>query len=152
MSYKKHVVVLTSQERQALRERVRGGRHSAETLTRARVLLKADAAGPGWTDARIAQCLDVSVRMVEDVRKRFIRLGWEATVHRRGPGERPERRRLDGTGEARLVSLACSKPPEGHPRWTLDLLADRMVKLNYVPTVSRDTVWRVLKKTSLSLG
>ena len=152
MPRKKHVVVLTKQEQSALREMVRSGAWNAQTLTRARVLLKADAAGPGWTDARIAQALDVSVRMIEEVRKRFTVLGWQATVHRQSAKERPGRRRLDGVGEARLASLACSKPPEGQERWTLDLLADRMIKLNYVPAVSRDTVWRVLKKTNLSLG
>jgi transposase len=108
--------------------------------------------GEGWSDARIAEALEVGTATVERVRKRFVTQGLEAAAERRPQPPRPQQRRLDGSGEAHLVALACSKPPEGHDRWTLDLLADRMVKLRYVSTVSRDTVRRVLKKTSLSLG
>jgi len=95
--------------------------------------------------------LDVGLATVERVRARFVRERG-AVLERRPQPERPEKRVLDGQGEAQLVMLACLKPPEGHGRWTLDLLADRMVKLQYVPGISRDTVGRTLKKTKSSPG
>jgi len=152
MRKKVHVVRLTAKDRRWLQDLVRRGRESVRKVLRARILLKADVKGEGWSDQRIAEALDVSRPTVERVRKRFATEGLLAAVERRPLPARPHRRRLDGAGEARLVALACSKAPEGHDHWTLDLLADRMVRLNYVPAVSRDTVRRVLKKTSLSRG
>ena len=141
---RKHVVALTDEQRLALDRLVNRGRESARKITRARVLLKADE---GEADEEIAAALDVSVATVERVRKRFASAGLDAAVERRPQPARPAKRVLDGDAEARLITLACSKPPEGHGHWTLDLLADRMVRLDVVPAVSRDTVRRCLKKT-----
>ncbi len=148
---KKHVVRLTAGERAALCLVVRSGQAPARKVLRAKILLKADVGGGACTDPEIAEALDVGRATVERVRARFVRERG-AALERRPQPERPEQRVLDGQGEAQLVMLACSKPPEGHGRWTLDLLADRMVKLQYVPQISRDTVGRTLKKTTSSPG
>ena len=145
---KKYVVKLRTKDRRWLEGLVRRGRESASMIARARILLKADVKRAGWSDARIAEALEVGTATVERVRKRCVTEGVRAAVARRPSPPRPDKRRLDGAGEAKLIALACSKAPEGHDRWTLDLLTDRMVKLNYVATVSRSTVRRVLKKTN----
>jgi putative transposase len=141
---RKHVVALTDEQRESLARLVNSGRESARKITRARVLLKA---ADGEADEAIAGALGVGRATVERARRRFATAGLAAAVDRRPQPARPGRRVLDGAAEARLVTLACSTPPEGHGRWTLDLLADRMVQLNVVPAVSRDTVGRALKKT-----
>ena len=115
-------------------------------MLRAKILLKADRHGENATDQEIAEALGVGVATVERVRARFVREG-PAALERRPQPPRPEKRRLDGKGEAQLVMLACSQPPEGRDHWTMDLLADRMVKLRYVGQLSGDTVRRTLKKT-----
>ena len=150
---KKYLVTLTNEERRSLRALISSGKGAARKLVHARILLKADSSrrGPGWGDAEIAEGLEVGTATVERVRKRFVEEGLEAALVRRKP-QRDYRRRLDGDGEAHLIALACSETPEGRARWTLRLLADRMVALEYVETLSKDTVRRVLKKTSLSLG
>jgi uncharacterized protein YjhX (UPF0386 family) len=145
---KRHIVRLSASERRKLEQLVNGGRASARKLTRARILLKADADRDGWTDARIAEALDIARVTVERIRKRFAEGGVADAVERRPQPARPQKRVLDGEGEARLTALACSKPPDGRDRWTLVLLADRMVQLKHVDSVSADTVGRVLKKTS----
>jgi transposase len=121
-------------------------------LAHARIVLKADAApgGPAWTDGRIAEAVEVSIDTVERVRQRFIEQGLEAALGRK-PQDRPSReRKLDGRGEARLIALACSAPPAGRAAWTLHLLADRLVELRVVDTISHETVRQVLKKTRSS--
>lgn len=145
----KYVVELTDEQRQGLERVVKRGRESARKITRARILLKADEGEP---DEEIAQALGVGLATVGRVRKRFAEGGPDIAVQGRPQPPRPEKRKLDGEAEAKLVMLACSKAPDGHEHWTLDLLADRMVKLNYVPAVSRDTVGRALKKTRSSRG
>ncbi len=142
-------VALTDEQRLALEKLAGTGRESARKIIRARVLLKA---GIGESDQEIAEALDVGIATVERTRRRFVAGGLNAAVERKPQPPRPQKRRLDGDGEAKLVMLACSTPPDGHDHWTLDLLADRMVKLNYVPALSGDTVGRVLKKTRLSPG
>ena len=119
----------------------------------ARILLKADAAsgGPDWNDAAIAEGLEVGRATVERVRKQFVEEGLDAALERRKP-RRQYHRKLDGDGEAHLIALACSQAPEGRNRWTLRLLADRMVALEHVEQLSYQTVRRTLKKTNLSLG
>ena len=119
----------------------------------ARILLKANVApgGSGWNDATIAEGLDVGRATVERVRRQFVEDGFEAALVRRKP-RRQYRRKLDGDGEAHLIALACSKAPEGRSRWTLRLLADRMVALEHVEGISYQTVRRTLKKTRSSLG
>ena len=146
---KKYIVTLTKTERQVLQEMLSRGRAAARKLMHARILLKADASsdGPNWDDAAIADGLEVGRATVERVRKVFVEEGFEASLDRRKP-RRQYLRTLDGDGEAHLVALACSQAPEGRSRWTLRLLADRMVTLEYVGAVSKDTVARVLKKTN----
>jgi transposase len=141
---RKHVVALSDEQRRELERVVNSGRASARKITRARVLLKAD---DGESDGAIVAALGVGRATVERVRKRFAAGGVDAAVERRPQPARPAKRVLDGVAEARLVTLACSRPPDGHGRWTLDLLADRLVKLSVVPAVSRDTVRRAMKKT-----
>jgi transposase len=125
------------------------GKAAARKLAHARILLKADVSpgGPGWQDRQIAESVEVGTATVERVRRQFVEEGLEAALERRRP-RRHYQRKLDGDGEAHLVALACGEPPEGRSRWTVRLLADRMVQLGYVDAVSKDTVWRVLKKTN----
>ena len=146
-----YAVTLNPEERASLEKVVSTGRTSAKRQTHGRILLKADVglAGPGWTDEQICTALDVSPATVARVRKRFVEEGLEAVTHRR-KARRPSRCRLDGTQEAHLLALACSPAPEGHARWTLRLLADQMVVLEHVESISYETVRSVLKKTSSS--
>lgn len=148
---KTHVIQLTAEERAELEQSIHSGHRSARSQTHARILLKADAGsdGPGWLDSQICEAFQVSPSSVYRVRKRFTQEGLPAALNQRPPS-RPRPRVLDGEQEARLVALACSSPPEGHARWTLHLLADRMVTLQYVASVSYETVRRTLKKTSSS--
>ncbi len=128
----------------------RSGKTAARKITRARILLKADAGegGPGWTDERIAEALEVGVRMIENVRRRCVEEGPQAAACGRAWPDRPVQRKLDGAGEARLVAIACSKPPTGRARWTMQLLADELVVLRVTDSISDETVRRTLKKTS----
>ena len=146
---KANAVSLTEEQRQELKRISRSGKGSTRKVVRARILLKSDI---GETDQEISRILDVGVATVERIRRRFASGGVEAAIESRPQPLRPQKRRLDGDGEAKLMMLACSRPPEEHGHWTLDLLADRMVKLNFVPAISGDTVGRVLKKTKLSPG
>jgi transposase len=150
---KKYIVTLTQVERQMLQEMLSRGKAAARKLVHARILLKADAGcgGPGWRDEAIAEGLEVGRATVERIRREFVEEGLQAALERRKPRRQYERA-LDGDGEAHLVALACSQAPEGRSRWTLRLLAGRMVELEYVDKVSKDTVCRVLKKMNLSLG
>lgn len=150
---KKYIVTLTEAERRGLQAMLSRGKAAARKLMHARILLKADASpgGPGWDDDAIAQGAEVGRATVERVRKEFVEEGLEAALERRKPRRQYERT-LDGDGEAHLIALACQKPPEGRSRWTLRLLADRMVQLEHVEQVSYQTVRRTLKKMNLSLG
>ncbi len=153
---KTYIVTLTREERRMLQEMLSRGKAAARKLMHARILLKADVAagGPGWNDEAIVEALEVGRATVERVRKEFVEEGLQAALERRKPRRqyRQYRRRLDGDGEAHLIALACQAPPDGRSRWTLRLLADRMVQLEYVDEISYQTVRRTLKKTSLSLG
>jgi transposase len=148
---KSYVVVLSPEERDRLEKLISTGRTSSKRQIRARILLKADAseAGPAWSDEQIGEALEISVSTVARVRKRSVEQGL-ATVLDRGVVRRPFRRRLDGEQEARLLAIACSTPPEGRARWTLRLLADKMVELEVVESISYETVRRALKKTRSS--
>jgi transposase len=152
MPQKKYLVTLTAEERQHLTKLLSAGKRSARTLTRARILLKADQApgGPAWGDARIAEALGCGLRTVERVRQRFVERGLDdALAHK--PQDQPSRpRKFDGAAEARLIALACSAPPAGRARWTLKLLADKLVELEVFDSVSDEAVRRVLKKTNSS--
>jgi transposase len=124
------------------------GKGAARKLLHARILLKADvsAGGPAWEDQAIADGLEAGIATVERVRRQFVEEGLPAALERRKP-RREYARTLDGEGEAHLIALACSQAPEGYSRWTLRLLAERMVVLEYVAAVSKNTVGRALKKT-----
>jgi transposase len=145
-------VRLTEDQRAALEQLVHTGTHPAHATRRARILLKADAAGPdAWPDERIAEALDVSRMTVARVRTQLVAEGLDATLHKK-PAPSRQYRKLDGAQEAHLVALTCSPPPEGQARWTLQLLADELVELEVVEAIDPATVWRCLKKTSSSRG
>lgn len=142
-------IVLSDEQRAELRSLVSTGVAPARTLTRARILLKADHsdAGPGWSDAAIGAALDVHPSTVFRVRREFLEQGLAATLARKRP-DRVYARLLDGEAEARLIALTCSAPPDGHARWSVRLLADELVRLEVVETISHQTVHQALKKTS----
>lgn len=149
----RQIVRLTPTERTQLLKLVSSGEAPARKVTHARILLKADRGtdGPGCTDEAIAEALDVGEVTVWRVRKRYVTEGLEAALNHRHPkNHRP--RRLDGDQEAHLIALACSEPPEGRARWTLRLLARRMIELEYTERVSYETVRVTLKKTRSSRG
>ncbi len=152
-THKKYHVTLTDDERSMLRDLLSAGKTPARTLTHARILLKADESGggPAWSDETIRQVLDVGLSTVMRVRERFVEEGLEAALERHKP-RRDYSHLVDGECEAHLVALACSAPPVGHKRWTLRLLADKLVELEYIDSISHETVRQVLKKTNLSLG
>lgn len=149
----KYVVRLTKEERDNLQGVVRRGKVAAAKRTRAQTLLKADAGpeGSGPTDAQVAQALEVSTRAVNRVRKAYVEEGLSAAIERQ-PRRAQARRKLDGAAEAHLVAVACSPPPTGQARWTLQLLSDKLVELEVVESISRECVRQALKKTSLSRG
>jgi hypothetical protein len=146
-------VTLTQQERNELETITRRGKTHARRFVHARALLLCDAGphGPAWTVAHVAEALGITSRSIEHLKKRFVEEGLEAALARK-PREKPPREVIfDGAFEARLITLACSDAPEGRRRWTVRLLADKAVELNFAPSVSHMTVQRVLKKTNLSL-
>ena len=144
---KKHEVELTSEERQTLETLVSKGEHNALEIRRAHILLKADVKGPAWRDAEIAEAFGCHEQTVYNVRKRFRERGGLAAL-RRKKQSRPSRfPKLDGQGEARLIALCCSDPPEGFSRWTLQRLADKLVELQVVESLSAEGVRQILKKT-----
>ncbi len=150
---KKYPVILTNTERDDLQSLISAGTAPARLLMHARILLKTDQSpdGPAWVDDAIAEAVEVSQPTVARVRKLFVEQGLEAALHRRAP-RRHYQRKLDGTHEAHLIALACSEPPKGQARWSLRLLADKLVELDIVEDVSYQTVRRVLKKTNSSRG
>ena len=156
---KVYVVQLPNEEREQLQELVKKGnsekgrRPSALKLTRARILLKADQAqdAPSYTDAEIAEALDVSPKTVFNLRKKWVELGLEEALQRR-PQQNRRQPKLDGKAEAKLIACSCGPPPEGRSKWTLRLLADRAVELELVDSISHEAVRQTLKKTSSSLG
>ena len=149
---KKYLVTLTPDEREQLAGMIAAGKAAAKTLAHARILLKADAApgGPAWADERIAEAVEVSTDTVARVRQRFVERGLEAALVRKKQDKPSRERVLDGAAEARLLAVACSEPPDERKAWTLRMLADRLVELEVVGSVSTETVRRVLKKTSSS--
>jgi hypothetical protein len=150
---KQYVVRLPEGERAQLHTLVGSGTAAARTLTHARILLKANRgeAGPGWTDGAIAAALDVDPTTVARVRKAYVTADLHTALHRKAP-DREYHRKLDGAQEAHLIAVACSAPPEGRRRWTLRLLAERLVALDLIDTVSHETVRQVLKQTRSSRG
>jgi transposase len=147
---KRYKVTLEAEERQHLQDLIAAGKAAAQKLAHARILLKADAAdgGPAWLDGRIAEALEVSTDTVERVRRRFVELGLDAALDRKQRERPPREIKLDGRAEARLIALACSPPPLGRAVWTMQLLADKLVELEVVDSISDETVRLALKKTS----
>jgi transposase len=145
---KKYIVHLEAQERQELMSLVSKGRHASGVIRRARILLQVDvsADGLGWKDAQVAQGLGISIRGIEMLRRRFVEEGLDACLKRRESRFPNIRHKIDGEKEARLIALSCSAPPPGRRRWTLRLLADRLVELQVVDNISHETIRRVLKK------
>jgi transposase len=149
---KQYPVILTTPERDQLKRMLAAGTESARKLTHARILLKADQGpdGPGWVDHAIAEAVEVSQPTISRVRKQYVEQGLEAALNRRPPS-REYVRKLDGVQEAKLLAVACGKPPTGQARWSLRLLADQLVELEIVEDgVSYQTVRRILKKTRSS--
>jgi len=151
---KKYLVTLTPDEREQLTALITAGKGAAKKLAHARVLLKADQAqgGPAWADQRIAEAVEVSVATVERVRQRFVEEGVEAALARKKQAQPSRERKLDGAAEARLIAVACSSPPPGQKRWTMQLLADKLVELEVVDAVSDETVRRAMQKMRSSRG
>lgn len=147
---KKYKVTLTEQEREELGQCINKGQGAARKLLHARILLKADSQ-VGWNDQTISEAFEVSISTIERVRERFVEEGLQAALERKTP-KREYKRKLDGEQEAHLVALVCSQPPEDRGRWTLKLLAQKMVELNYVESVAPETIRQTLKKMNLNLG
>jgi transposase len=149
----KYIVRLSASEREVLEGLVNTGKVAAAKRTRAHILLKADAnaEGPAWTDAHMAEALDVSVATIHRTRQAYVTQGVAVALERQRPTGR-HFRKLDGAQEARLVAVACSPAPEGHARWTLQLLADQLVTLEVVEAIGKETVRRTLKKMPSSRG
>ena len=152
IAVKKYVVKLSDEERERLNTLIHGGKHRAGQLTKARILLKADAseAGEGWSDSQIARALDTSVATVARTRQQLVEEGFEAVLIRKHSPASARRRIFDGAAEAKLIALACSNPPKGRVRWTLKLLETAVVELNIVDRASDNTIGRTLKKTHSS--
>jgi len=149
ISVKKYVVRLSSEERQQLETLIRKGKGPARRQLKARILLKADVsdAGPGWSDSRIIAALDTNASMLYRVRKQLVEEGFEAVLSRKQRAMPAVARIFDGEKEAKLIALACSKPPKGRARWTLRLLENKVVELGIVEHASDSTIHRTLKKT-----
>jgi hypothetical protein len=150
---RKYDVTLTTEQRQYLEKLISAGTARARALTRARILLKSDRGpdGPHWSYDQICTALDVSPVTISATRQTFVEKGLEAALSRKKP-EREYAHCLDGEAEAHLIALACGQAPEGHECWSLRLLAQKMVSLQYAESVSHETVRQVLKKTNSSLG
>ena len=149
ISVKTYVVKLSGEERERLKALIRKGKNPARRLLKARILLKADVseAGEGWSDSRIMEALDASASMVFRVRKQLVEEGLEAVLSRKQRATPAVPPIFDGEKEAKLIALACSKPPRGRARWSLRLLENKVVELGIVDRASDSTIGRTLKKT-----
>jgi transposase len=152
ISVKKYVVRLSGEERERLEALLRKGKSPAQRQLKARILLKADVSesGEGWSDSRIIKALETSASMIYRVRKQLVEEGFEAVLSRKQRAAPPVPKIFDGEKEAKLIALACSKPPKGRVRWTLRLLENRVVELGIVDRASDSTIGRTLKKTRSS--
>jgi transposase len=150
MGTRKYIVTLTSEERERLTRLVSSGQDKAYRIKHANILLTADENGPHLTSQDIAKAFSCHLNTVSDICQRFVEQGLEDALDRKKRQTPPTPRKLDGRGEARLIALACRKPPEGISHWALRLLADELVELGVVESISYETVRRTLKKTSLS--
>jgi hypothetical protein len=148
IAVKKYVVRLSAEERAQLDELIRKGKRSAQLLTKARILLKADVSvGEGWSDSRIAAALDTSIANIERTRRHLVEEGFEAVLTRKYNPNSARPRIFDGAAEAKLIALTLSPAPEGFARWSLRLLEEKVVELHIVERASDNTIGRTLKKT-----
>ena len=145
---KKYIVRLSKAERNQLQHIIAKGKAAAYKIKHAHILLKVDADGPNWSDEKIAESFGCHVNTPRNVRQRFVEQGFEAALERKKQLKPPRKMKFDGKAEARLIALSCSQPPEGHARWSLQLLADKLVELEIVDSVCRETIRRTLKKTN----
>ncbi len=144
---KKYIVRLTDEERSVLRHVVKKLKGSSQKVRRAQILLKADADGPNWTDKRIADAFSCRTKTVENIRQRLVTDGFETALNGRKRDTPPRQKRLDGEQEAKVIALRLGRPPKGFANWTLRLLAEQVVELEIVDSVSRETLRKTLKKT-----
>ena len=144
---KKYVVRLTEKERNVLRDVVKKLKGTSQKVRRAQVLLKADADGPNWTGRRIAEAFFCRTKTVENIRQRLVTEGFETVLNGKKRASPPRQKRLDGEQEAKVIALRLGKPPQGFANWTLRLLAERVVELGIVESVSHETIRKTLKKT-----
>lgn len=145
---KKFIVRLTDEERTLCLDVVKKLKGSSQKVRRAQILLKADADGPAWTDAMIAEAFNCRVQTIENLRKRLVTEGFESALEHKKRPEPPTPAKLDGKAEAKLIAMRLGKPPAGYGHWTLHLLADELVALEIVDSISHETVRKVLKKTA----
>ncbi len=144
---KKYIVRLSEEERSLLRDIVKKLKGTSQKVRRANILLKADVDGPNWSDAKIAEALSCRTQTTENVRRRLVTEGLDAVLNRKKRETPPRSKILDGKQEAAIIALRLGKPPAGFANWTLRLLADQIVKLEMVDSISHETVRRTLKKT-----
>ena len=148
---KKYIVRLTAKEKKELENLVKKGKTQAYRIKHANILLAVDADGPNWPDYQAAKAYKCHQNTIVNVRQHFVEQGFEAALERKKQQAPSRKRIIDGENEARLISVACSKPPRGCAKWTMQMLADELVALEVVDSVSGQTVWRALKKTNLNL-
>jgi Homeodomain-like domain len=145
---KKFIVRLSEEEREVCRQVSKKLKGSSQKVRRAQILLKADADGPAWTDGRIAEAFNCRVQTIENLRKRVVLEGFELALEGKKRQEPPTPPKLDGKAEAKLIAMRLGEPPAGYGHWTLHLLADELVALEVVDSISHETVRKVLKKTA----
>ena len=148
---KKYIVRLTTEEQKELENLVKKGKTQAYRIKHANILLTIDADGPNWPDHQTAKAYKCHQNTVRNVRQRFVEQGFQAALERKEQQVLSRKRIIDGENEARLISIACSSPPKGRAKWTMQMLADELVILKIVDSISGQTVWRTLKKTNLNL-
>ena len=144
---KKYIVHLSQQERDTLNEIIKKQQGSYEKIRRAHILLKADANTANWKDKKIAQAYGCRTKTVENIRERLVKEGFELTLNGKKPSSPARKKLLDGQQESQIIALRLGKPPEGFANWSLRLLADKVVELQIVESISYETVRRTLKKT-----
>jgi len=144
---KKYIVRLSDQERQSCTQVIKKLKGTSQKVRRAQILLKADADGPAWIDAKIADAFNCRVQTIENLRKRLVTEGFDLALNGKKRENAPTRPKLDGQGEAKLIAMRLGKPPAGYGRWSLQLLADELVALEVVDSICPETVRKTLKKT-----
>ena len=148
---KKYIDRLTAEEQKELENLVKKGKTQVYRMKHANILLAIDADGPNWSDYEAAKAYKCHENTVRNVRQRFVEQGFQAALERKEQQVLSRKRIIDGENEARLISIACSTPPKGCAKWTMQMLADELVVLKVVDSISGQTVWRTLKKTNLNL-